>query len=92
MERLRLGLPVYDVFERRIGEIERIRSCCFEVTTETSKVAIVPEGIFNVRDLDLTLICEAARVPAYYCPIHNPDGGGAALEGLGEVARSSGFK
>ena len=72
MEPLHPGLRVFDINDRRFGDVQTTRSCCFEVAMGKHRVALVPDSVFTVTGVDVTLVCESARAATYSCLIHSP--------------------
>ncbi len=73
MQRLSLGLTVADVRERKIGHVTALLSCCFEVTTDETKLNLTPPSIFNVTTQMAILICNAEHVGNYQCLVHKSE-------------------
>ena len=77
METLKPGLPVFSIEDRRVGVVQAVNSCCFEVHSENARAFVSPEAIYNIDGLRVVLICEKPWIHRYNCRYHSAAAGGA---------------
>jgi hypothetical protein len=70
MQRMRLGLRVFDVRDLSVGDVTALLGCCFEVRGESGKFNLTQPSIFNVTDSAVMLICNQTELRRYACLIH----------------------
>lgn len=71
VDRLEHGFAVFGVDDRRLGQVRRINSCCFEVAANKLTCHLVQAAIFNVDSRRVTLVCSNEEVGRYLCAKHS---------------------
>ena len=70
MDVIRTGFDVFAIDDQRVGTVNRVNACCFEVSTAAGRWALVVDSVFNVVVDRVTLVCNALEVGRYACQLH----------------------
>ena len=70
MAPLEQGMSVFSIDDRRVGQVSKVRDCCFDVMADGEPFTVLHDGVFNIDEGRVSLMCVGEELARYACRQH----------------------